>query len=63
MDGGEKLFAVFMLCVTFAVSLLIGWGVVGTVNTHNYEKTCLASGKTIQFRTLEGQDYAYKECK
>ena len=63
MDGVERLFAVFMVCVTFAVSCLIGWGALGSINTHNYEKKCLDSGKTIQFKVLEGQDYAYKECK
>ena len=63
MDGGEKLFATFMVCVTIVVSVLISWGIVGSINNHNYEKKCLDSGKTIQYRTLEGQDMAVKECK
>lgn len=63
MDGGEKLFAVFIVSVLTAVLALIGWGVAGSVNTHNFEKHCLDVGKTIQWRTLEGQDYAYRECK
>ena len=63
MDGGERLFATFIVCVTVAVLSLIGWGVYGSNNTHNFEVKCLEVGKTIQWRTLEGQDYAYKECK
>ena len=63
MDGVERLFATFIVSVLVAVLALIGWGVSGSVNTHNFEKHCLDVGKTIQWRTLEGQDYAYRECK
>jgi hypothetical protein len=63
MDGGEKLFAICFGFVAVVALCFIGWGIEGSMNTHNFEKHCLDVGKSIQWRTLEGQDYAVRECR
>lgn len=63
MSGDEKLFGILMVCFTVAVLTLLGWGVVTTMNNHNFDLACLETGKTIQFSNLPGQGTAYKVCK
>lgn len=49
------------------VTLLLGsviWGfIIANNNDHAFDTTCIQQGKSITFVTLQGQDYAKKECK
>lgn len=49
------------------VSLLIGsiiWGfILQNNNNHNFDVACITNGKSIIYETLDGQDYAVKQCK
>lgn len=63
MDGDEKLIAIFLVCLTTIVLTALGWGMLSAMNTHNFDLKCLQNGKTIQYRTLQGEAETVKECK
>lgn len=49
------------------VSLLVGsiiWGfILQNNNNHHFDVTCITNGKSLVYESLEGQDYALKQCK
>lgn len=49
------------------VTLLLGsiiWGFINSNNNdHNFDVTCINNGKSIIYKSLEGQDYANKFCQ
>ena len=49
------------------VALLLGsiiWGfILNDKHNHEFDVACITSGKTLVHETLDGQDYAVKQCK
>lgn len=49
------------------VTILLGsiiWGfILQNNNNHNFNVSCINSGKNLVYETLQGQEYALKQCK
>lgn len=58
-------FATFMWSLAAIIVLLgiISGCVTAGYYDHNFDTTCITSGKSIIYETLDGQDYAVKQCK
>lgn len=67
MNGEQRQALVMVIVLILAVMTvaltLIGWGINSSHNDHDFDVTCLKSGKTIQYTNLEGTSSVYKECK
>jgi len=55
--------AIWAGVIVFVVSAITLGCVVAGNNDHNFDVTCIENGKTIQYETLNGDDYERKVCK
>lgn len=55
--------AIWASVLTVALSLLAAGLIIGTNNDHNFDTTCINAGKSVTYKTLEGDDYSKKVCQ
>lgn len=67
MDKEQTFYASITLIVATAITLVIGGlifaGILAGNNDHDFDRTCIASGKSVEQITLKGSDSVYKVCQ
>jgi len=58
-----KMHAIWASVIVLIIGMVFAAIISNNLANKSFDRFCVASGKSLQYRTLEGQDMAVKECK